>query len=160
MTDPLDDNIEAKENAFAALDRLYDENGECMRRLAMEEPLIIAEQLQELYGDVNLEQLIWDSIVNESKELSKEKLDKDFEKILYDNLWDLYDDSANFIIIHPDIAKLIEDYNNQNAAQRLLQKIKWGFDDCSDNFRNWRGHMRGEEWDFWEILSGEETGYE
>jgi hypothetical protein len=149
MTDPLDDNIEAKENAFAALDRLYDENGECLHRLAME------EQLQELYGDVNLKQLIWDSIVNGGKE----KLDKDFEKILYDNLWDLYDESANAVIIHPDIAKLIEDYNNQNAAQKFLQKIKWGFDDCRDNFRNWRGHMKDEEWDFWEILSGEETGY-
>jgi hypothetical protein len=157
MTDPpLDDNIEAKENAFDTLDRLYDENGECMRRLAMEEPQIAAEQLQELCGDVNLEQLIRDKIVNEGKE----KLDKDFEKILRDNLWDLYDDSANSIIIHPDIAKLIEDYNNQNAAQKFLQKIKWGFDDCRDNFRNWSGHMRGEEWDFWEILSGEETGYE
>jgi hypothetical protein len=160
MTNPLDDKIEAKENAFAALDRLYDENVECLRRLAMgdniEEPPITAEQLQELYGDVNLEQLIWDSIVNEGKE----KLDRDFEKILYDNLWDLYDDSLNSIIMHPDIAKLIEDYNNQNATQKFLQKIKWGFDDCRDNFRNWRGHVKGEEWDFWEILSGEESGYE
>ena len=121
-----------------------------------EEPPITAEQLQELYGDVDLQQLIWDGIVNEGKE----KLDKDFEKILYDNLWDLYDDSANSIIMHPDIAKLIEDYNNQNAAQKFLQKIKWGFDDCRDNVRNWRGHMKGEEWDFWEILSGEESGYE
>jgi hypothetical protein len=90
MTDSLDDNIEAKENAFAALDRLYDENGDCMRRLAMEDNVeespISEEQLQELYDDVNLEQFIWDSIVNEGKE----KLDKDFEKILYDNLWDLY----------------------------------------------------------------------
>ena len=146
----------AEENAFSALDRLYDENGKCLHRLAMEEPPITAKKLQELYGDVNLEQLIWDSIVNEGKE----KLDKDFEKILYDNLWDLYDDSANSIIIHPDIAKLIEDYNNQNSAQKFLQKIKWGFDDCRNNFRNWRGHMRGEEWDFWEILSGEVTGYE
>jgi len=156
MTDPLDDKIEAKENAFAALDRLYDENRECLHRLAMEEPPNTAEQLQELYGDVDLQQLIWDGIVNEGKE----KLDKDFEKILYDNLWDLYDDSANSIIMHPDIAKLIEDYNNQNAAQKFLQKIKWGFDDCRDNVRNWRGHMKGEEWDFWEILSGEESGYE
>jgi hypothetical protein len=156
MTNPLDDKIEAKENAFAALERLYDENVECLHRLAMEEPPITAEQLQELYSDVDLQQLIWDSIVNEGKE----KLDKDFEKILYDNLWDLYDDSANSIIMHPDIAKLIEDYKNQNAAQKFLQKIKWGFDDCRDNFRNWRGHMRGEEWDFWEILNGEATGYE
>jgi hypothetical protein len=230
MTDPLDDKIEAKGNAFAALDRLYDENGECMHRLAMEEPQITAEQLQELCGDVNLEQLIWDSTVNEGKE----KLDKDFEKILYDNLWDLYvtddpfdklieeirekyrlsweksiekfekfckfqdddfkyaikygyffpritfektvvkaksrmlrveyslevRDDLKFIILHPDIAKLIEDYNNQNAAQKFLQKIKWGFDDCRDNFRNWKGHMKGEEWDFWEILNGEWSSYD
>jgi len=37
MTNPLDDKIEAKENAFAALDRLYDENGEALRRLATED---------------------------------------------------------------------------------------------------------------------------
>jgi len=229
-----------------------------MKRKMTEEPPITAEQLQELYGDVNLEQLIWDSIVNEGKEKFDEKLDRDFEKILYDNLWDLYvtadpfdkliketkekyrlsweksleefekfckfqdddfkyaikygyffpkitiekivveaksrklraeysleflpditsynvdsfkellfkmqeeENSKNYnsIIMHPDIAKLIEDYKNQNAAQKFLQKIKWGFDDCRDNFRNWKGHMRGEDWDFWEILSGEETGYE
>jgi len=125
-----------------------------------EETPITSEQLQELYGEVVLQQLIWDGIVNEGKEKCKEKLDKDFEKILYDNLWDLYDGSSNSIIMHPDIAKLIEDYNNQNAAQRLLQKIKWGFDDCRDNFRNWRGHMKGEDWDFWEILSGEWSCYE
>jgi hypothetical protein len=113
MAESLDDNIEAKENAFAALDRLYDENGECLHRLAMEEPPITAEQLQELYGVVNLEQLIWDNILIECKE----KLDKDFEKILRDNLWDLYDDSANSIINHPDIAKLIEDYNNQKIKE-------------------------------------------
>jgi hypothetical protein len=116
MTNPLDDKIEAKENAFAALDRLYDENVECLRRLAMGEPPNTAEQLQELYGDVNLEQLIWDSIVDEGKE----KLDRGFEKILYDNLWDLYDDSSNSIIIHPDIAKLIEDYNNQNITEEII----------------------------------------
>jgi hypothetical protein len=254
MTDPLDDKIESKGNAFAALDRLYDENEECLHRLAMEEPQITAEQLQELCGDVNLEQLIRDKIVNEGKE----KLDKDFEKILYDNLWDLYvtadpfdklieeirekyrlsweksleefekfckfqdDDfkfaieygrfppritiekivveakprklraeysleflpdiasynvdsfkellfkmqeeenskNYNYIIMHPDAYKSLMDYNNQNATQRFLQKIKWGFDDCRDNFRNWSGHMRGEEWDFWEILNGEATGYE
>lgn len=34
MTDPQND---AKENAFDALDRLYDENDECLRRLAMDE---------------------------------------------------------------------------------------------------------------------------
>jgi hypothetical protein len=121
-----------------------------------EEPPIAADQFQELCGDVNLQQLIWDGIANECKE----KLDRDFEKILYDNLWDLYDDSANSIIMHPEIYNVIQDYNKQNAAQKFLQKIKWGFDDCRDNFRNWRGHMRGEEWDFWVILSSEETGYE
>lgn len=156
MTDPLDDKIEAKENAFAALDRLYDENEECLHRLAMEEPPIKTKELLELYGNENLEQLIRDKIVNEIKEY----LDEDFSKILRDNLWDLYDDSANAIIFHPGVYKVIEDYNNQNAFQKFLQNIKWGFDDCSDNFRNWKGHMRGEEWDFWEILSGEWSAYE
>jgi hypothetical protein len=121
-----------------------------------EESPIAADQFQELCDDVNLQQLIWDGIANECKE----NLDRDFEKILYDNLWDLYDDSANSIIIHPEIYNVIQDYNKQNAAEKFLQKIKLGFDDCRDNFRNWQGHMRGEEWDFWEILSSEETGYE
>lgn len=118
-----------------------------------DEPPITAK---ELYGDVNFEQLIRDKIVNEIKE----DLDENFSKILRDNLWDLYDDSANAIIVNPDVYKVIEDYNNQNAFQKFLQNIKWGFDDCSDNFRNWKGHMRGEEWDFWEILNGEWSGYE
>jgi hypothetical protein len=140
MTNPLDDKIEAKENAFAALDRLYDENGECLHRLAMEEPPITAEQLQELYDDEGLEQLIRDEFLKAYK--------------------NAYEEELTSIIIHPDIAKLIEDYNNKNALQKSLQKINWGFKDCRDNFRNWRGHMRGEEWDFWEILSGEAAGYE
>lgn len=140
MTDPLDDNIEAKENAFAALDRLYDENEECLHRLVMEEPPITAKELQELYEVENFEQLIRDKIVNEIREDHNERL--------------------SHIIIHPGVYKVIEDYNNQNAFQKFLQNIKWGFDDCSDNFRNWKGHMRGEEWDFWEILSGEWSGYE
>ena len=121
-----------------------------------EESPIAADQFQELCDDVNLQHLIWVDSANECKE----NLDRDFEKILYDNLWDLYDDGANSIIMHPEIYNVIQDYNKQNAAEKFLQKIKWGFDDCRDNFRNWRGHMRGEEWDFWVILSSEETGYE
>jgi hypothetical protein len=67
----------------------------------------------------------------------------------------------NYIIIHPGVYKVVEDYKNQNALQRFLWEIKWGFKDCLDNFRNWRGHMRGEEyWDFWEILNGEWSSYE
>ena len=66
----------------------------------------------------------------------------------------------NYIIMHPDAYKVLTDYKNQNALQRVLWNIKWGFKDCIDNFRNWKGHMRGEDWDFWEILNGEWSAYE
>jgi len=69
-------------------------------------------------------------------------------------------DENNYIIIHPDVYKVVEDYKNQNAIQRFLWEIKWGFKDCLENFRNWKGHMQGEDWDFWEILNGEWSGYE
>lgn len=92
-----------KKKAFAALDRLYDENSECLRRLATEE---------------------WKN--------------------------------GSHIIIHPEVYKVIEDYNNHTPIQRFFWNLKWGFKDCLNNFRNWKGHMNGEDWDFWEILSGEE----
>lgn len=68
--------------------------------------------------------------------------------------------SGNQIIIHPGVYKVIEDYNNHTPIQRFLWNLKWGFDVCHNNFRNWQGHMKGEDWDFWEILSGEWSGYE
>lgn len=68
--------------------------------------------------------------------------------------------NGSHIIIHPEVYKVIEDYNNKNALQKSLQKINWGFKDCLNNFRNWKGHMKGEEWDFWEILNGEWSDYE
>lgn len=143
MIDPLDDKIEATENAFAALDRLYDLNGECMRRLAMEEPQITADQLQELCDDMNFEQLIIDAWLEEHK-----------------NVCNVCDEKLQSIIMHPDVYRVVENYNNQTPIQRFFQNLKWGFDYFSNNFRNWKGHMKGEDWDFWEILSGEETGYE
>lgn len=60
------------------------------------------------------------------------------------------------IIIHPEVYKVIENYKNQTPIQRFFWNLKWGFKDCYDNFKNWQGHMKGEDWDFWEILSGEE----
>lgn len=68
--------------------------------------------------------------------------------------------SLDKIIIHPEVYKVIENYKNQTPIQRFFQNLKWGFEDCRDNFKNWQGHMKGENWDFWEILCGEETGYE
>jgi hypothetical protein len=56
--------------------------------------------------------------------------------------------------------KAIEEYKNQNAIQRFLWELKWGVIDCLDNFRNWKKHMEGEDWDFWEILSGDWSSYE
>lgn len=64
------------------------------------------------------------------------------------------------ILMHPELYELIENYKNQNPLQRFAWNIKWGFKDCIDNFRNWQGHMRGEDWDFWEILSGEWSAYD
>lgn len=71
-----------------------------------------------------------------------------------------HNEQLTHILIHPEIYKVIEDYKNQNAIQRFTWNIKFGFKDCLDNFRNWQGHMRGEDWDFWEILSGEWSSYE
>ena len=39
------------------------------------------------FKDVDLEKLIWDKLIKDTKE----KMDEDMVKILYDNLWDLYD---------------------------------------------------------------------
>ena len=68
--------------------------------------------------------------------------------------------SESQILMHPDVYKVIEDYKNQNPLQRFVWNLKWGFKDCAENFRNWQGHMIGEDWDFWEILSGEWSSYE
>jgi len=62
---------------------------------------------------------------------------------------------SSAILMHPELYEILDNYKNQNQLQRFAWNIKWGFKDCLDNFRNWQGHMRGEEWDFWEILSGE-----
>lgn len=94
----------------------------------------------EQYENINLEELIKRELVEELKKQDEEYL--------------------THILIHPDAYKVIQDYNNQNIIQRFLQDIKWGFDDCIDNFRNWKGHMKGEDWDFWEILNGDMSGYE
>ncbi len=88
------------------------------------------------FKDVNLEKLIFDDLVRQIREDENERL--------------------SYIIMH----KVIEDYNNHTPIQRFFWNIKWGFKDCRDNFRNWKGHMNGEDWDFWEILSGEWSAYE
>jgi hypothetical protein len=91
-----------------------------------EEPPITAEQLQELYDDENLEQLIRDEFLKAYK--------------------NAYEEELTSIIMHPDVYRVVEYYKNQNALQRFFWEIKWGFIDCSINFKNWKGHMRGEEW--------------
>ena len=105
-----------------------------------EEPPITADQLQELYGDANFQQLIRDEFLKEYKNAYEEKLAS--------------------IIMHPDVYRVVEYYKNQNALQRFFWNLKWGFIDFCINFENWKGHMRGEEWDFWEILNGEWSDYE
>lgn len=105
-----------------------------------EEPPITAEELQELYGDANLEQLIIDEILEAYKNAYEEKLTS--------------------IIMHPEVYRVVEYYKNQNALQRFFWNLKWGFIDFHINFKNWKGHMRGEDWDFWEILNGEWSDYE
>jgi hypothetical protein len=92
------------------------------------------------FKDVDLEQLMFDDLVRQIREEHNERL--------------------THIIIHPGVYKVIEDYKNQNTLQGFLQNLKWGFDECYKNFRNWQGHMNGEDWDFWEILSGEESFYD
>ena len=88
----------------------------------------------------------------------------DLEKIIIDDLIkqlkQTHQEQLTYVLMHPDAYKALTDYKNQNALQRVLWNIKWGFKDCVENFRNWKGHMRGEEWDFWEILNGEWSAYE
>ena len=69
-------------------------------------------------------------------------------------------DDLNYILMHPELYKVIEDYKNQNPLHRFVWNIKWGFKYCAENFRNWQGHMKGEDWEFWEILSGEWSAYD
>ena len=108
---------------------------------ATPEELQAREELQEFYGDANLEQLIIDEILKEYKNAYEEKLTS--------------------IIMHPDVYRVVEYYKNQNALQRFFWKIKWGFIDCRINFENWKGHMTTEyDWCFWEILNGEWSDYE
>lgn len=102
---------------------------------------------------------------NDYQNISVEQLIRyDIEQLVRDDLMEEFKRSHNeqltHILIHPELYKVIEDYKNQNAVQRFLWNIKYGFKDCIDNFRNWQGHMRGEDWDFWEILSGEWSSYE
>jgi hypothetical protein len=57
-------------------------------------------------------------------------------------------------LYHPDVYKMIQDYENKDIIQRFFQKIKWGFGDLFTNFRVWKGHMSTEDdWDFWETLN-------
>ena len=93
----------------------------------------------------------------ELKNIDLEQLIKDE---LIKNIKQSVDEQLTSVLMHPDAYKVIEDYKNQNLFQRFAWKIKWGFKDCLDNFRNWQGHMRGEEWDFWEILNGEWSSYD
>jgi len=65
-----------------------------------------------------------------------------------------WDDKLSYIVIHPDVYKMIRDYENKDIIQRFFQKIKWGFGDLFTNFRVWKGHMTTEDdWDFWETLN-------
>ena len=93
----------------------------------------------------------------ELKNIDLEQLIKDE---LIKNIKQSVDEQLTSILMHPDAYKALQDYKNQNALQRFFWNIKWGFKDCIDNFRNWKGHMRGEEWDFWEILNGEWSAYD
>ena len=81
------------------------------------------------------------------EQLLKDKLNEELKKV--------HQEQLTSVLMHPDAYKVIETYKNQTPLQRVLWNIKWGFKDCIDNFRNWKGHMRGEDWDFWEILNGE-----
>lgn len=62
--------------------------------------------------------------------------------------------SGNHTIIHTEVYEFLENYKNHTPIQRFHWNLKMGFKDCLNNLRNWQGHMKGEDWDFWEILSG------
>jgi hypothetical protein len=98
--------------------------------------------------------------VTDPEELKNIDLEQLIKDELIKNIKQSVDEQLTSILMHPDAYKALQDYKNQNALQRFFWNIKWGFKDCIDNFRNWKGHMRGEEWDFWEILNGEWSAYD
>lgn len=96
--------------------------------------------------------VVCDETNNSSKDIEEGRINVDIYLYQHKNLDD--------IITHLEVYKVIDDYNNHTAIERFFWNLKWGFRGCHDNFRNWQGHMKGEDWDFWEILSGEWSAYE
>jgi hypothetical protein len=105
-----------------------------------EDTPITAEELQNKLQNIDLEQVIINDLIKQLKQTHQEQLTS--------------------VLMHPDAYKALTDFKNQNALQRFAWNIKWGFKDCLDNFINWKGHMKGEDWDFWEILNGEWGNWE
>lgn len=68
--------------------------------------------------------------------------------------------SGNHTIAHTEVYEFLDNYKNHTPIQRFHWSLKMGFKDFLNNFRNWKGHMNGEDWDFWGILSGKESFYE
>jgi hypothetical protein len=133
------------------------------------------EELQ----NIDLEQLTKDELIEQLKQIHQEQLTSIIiNKKAEENNSDIQEYPIEYlpgeicyskgavkelrstILMHPDAYKALQDYKNQTPLQRFAWNIKWGFKDCIDNFRNWQGHMRGEDWDFWEILSWEWSAYE
>ena len=87
-----------------------------------EESPITAEELQKLCEDVNLEQLIKDPI----NEKIKEKMDEDMKRILYENLYDLYE--------------------GEEIDDSFFGKIKYGWRLFYLSYEDWLNLMVKEDW--------------
>lgn len=142
MTDPFDDLIEKTREKYRVS---WEKSLEKFKRFCaiQDEEFEWAIKHGKFYPKITLERVV--------VEAKPRKLRAEYSLEIVNDL---------NIIIHPEVYKVIEDYNNHTPIQRFFWNLKWGFKDCRDNFRNWQGHMKGEDWDFWEILSGEWSAYE
>ena len=93
-----------------------------------------AQELEELFGKVDLEQVIWDSIVEEMKEAHNKQL---------------FDD------INPDIILHMKYNRPMNAFEKLQEGWWW----IGQIFEEWCYTMRNEDGEFFEFLHHDHIGY-
>jgi len=94
-----------------------------------------AQELEELFGTVDLEQVIWDSIVEEMKEAHNKQL---------------FDD------INPDIILHMKINRPMNAFEKLQEGWWW----ISQIFDEWCWQMTHDNgWEFFEFLHHDHIGY-
>lgn len=175
MTDPFDDLIEKtrekyrvsweksleKFKKFCAIqDEEFEwaiKHGKFYPKITLERVVVEAKP-RKLRAEYSLEiipdkfKVVCDETNNSPKDAEEGRINVDIYLYPHKNLYE--------ITIHPEVYEFLENYKKYTPIQRFLWNLKWGFKDCRDNFRNWQGHMKGEDWNFWDILSGEWSAYE